>query len=183
MPPCRPGRGLALLGYRGTGKSTVGRLVAGMTNRRFLDVDLEIEVRSGRSIGAIFADSGEPIFREWEERILAELIERFPKAIIAPGGGSVLRERNRRLMREFGHVVWLTALPGELARRLEADDRDKAARPALTAAGAIAEIEQVLRERAPLYEGLADAIIETGGKSPEEVAHAILESWTTGNVP
>ncbi len=181
MPPSRPGRGLALVGYRGTGKSTVGRLLAGMTNRRFLDVDLEIEARSGRSIGAIFADSGEPVFREWEERILAEVVGKFPGAIIAPGGGSVLREPNRRLMREFGHVVWLTALPGELARRLQADLAGKPARPALTAAGPIAEIEQVLRERAPLYQALADVVIETGGKCPEEVAHAILGSWTTWN--
>jgi shikimate kinase len=179
MPPPRLGLGLALVGYRGTGKSTVGRLVASMANRQFLDVDLEIAARSGRSIGAIFAESGEPAFRDWEEQTLAELIGLFPGAVIAPGGGSVLREPNRRRLREFGHVVWLTAVPGELARRLEADDRGKPGRPALTAAGTTAEIEQVLRERTPLYEGLADSIIETGGKSPAEVAAAVLASWKT----
>jgi shikimate kinase len=86
-------------------------------------------------------------------------------------------------MRKFGHLVWLTACPLELARRLEADEPGRSARPALTSAGAIAEIEQILRERAPLYEALADAIIETGGKSPDEVAQAVLGSWTTWHRP
>ena len=179
MPTPRSGRGLALVGYRGTGKSTVGRLVAVRASRRFFDVDLELEARAGRSISSIFADWGEPVFRDWEAQILAELIEQFPEAVIAPGGGSVLGEANRGLIRDFGHVVWLTAPSGELARRLAADERGQSARPALTAAGAIAEIAQVLEERAPLYEGLANAVIETGGKCPEEVAQAVLESWTT----
>lgn len=178
MPPQRPGRGLALVGYRGSGKSTVGRLVAGLLNRTLLDVDVEIEARAGRSIGAIFAQLGESVFRDREELILAEVFEQFPDAVVATGGGSVTRESNRRRIREFGHVVWLTAVPDELARRLETDDRGLPGRPALTPAGTIAEIAQVLRERTAFYAGLADVVIETGGKSPEEVAAAILESWT-----
>jgi shikimate kinase len=171
----RLGRGVALIGYRGTGKSTVGRLLAGQMNRQFVDVDVEIEARAGRSIDAIFAESGEPEFRDWEERTLAELFEQFPEAVVATGGGSVLREQNRRGLRKFGQVVWLTAVPDELARRLVADDRSRLGRPALTPAGVIEEIADVLRERSPVYKGLADLEIETGGKSPEAVAAAILE--------
>ena len=78
----------------------------------------------------------------------------------------MLREANRRRLRDFGFVVWLTADPAELARRLEADRRGLAARPALTPAGTIAEIAEVLEVRTPLYQEVADAVIETGGKSP-----------------
>jgi shikimate kinase len=81
------GRGLVLIGYRGTGKSTVGRILAERSGRRFLDSDREIEARSGRSIGSIFALCGEPAFRDWEERILAELVAESPGAILATGGG------------------------------------------------------------------------------------------------
>ena len=95
MQPPRPGSGLALVGYRGTGKSTVGRLLAGTMKRKFLDVDLEIEARAGRSIAAIFCESGEPAFREWEERTMAVLFEQYPEAVVATGGGAVLREANR----------------------------------------------------------------------------------------
>jgi shikimate kinase len=183
MPPLGPGRGVALVGYRGTGKSTVGRLLAGAMNRMFVDVDVEIEARSGRSIAAIFAHSGEPVFRDWEERTMALLLERNPTAVVATGGGSVLREENRRRIREFGDVVWLTADPGELGRRLKADARGQEGRPALTKAGLIEEIAHVLRERTPIYEALADVVIETDGKSPEEVAASILECLLSRSSP
>jgi shikimate kinase len=182
IPPPRLGRGVALVGYRGTGKSTVGRLLAVQMNREFVDVDLEIETRSGRPIGAIFAESGEPVFRDWEERVLAELLGRLPEAVVATGGGSVLREQNRQRIREFGYIVWLTAPADELARRLGADERSGLARPALSAAGAIEEIAEILRVRMPIYEGLADFVIETGGKRPEEVAAEILERFASRNV-
>jgi len=181
MPSPRPGRGLALVGYRGSGKSTVGRLVAGLLNRTFVDVDLAIEARTGRTISAIFAESGESVFREFEEQALAEVFEQYPEGVVATGGGSVTRELNRRRIREFGHVVWLTAAAQELARRLEIDEGGHAGRPALTPSGAIAEIGQVLRERTAFYQGLADVEVETGGKSPEEVAAAVLASWTIWN--
>jgi shikimate kinase len=177
MAPSHRGRGVALVGYRGTGKTTVGRLLALKMNRSFIDVDLEIEARSGHSIDAIFSQSGEPEFRDWEERVLDDLLEQYPEAVVATGGGSVLREQNRRRIRNFGSVVWLTAIPDELARRLDSDFHRGAGRPALTAAGAIDEISQVLAERMPIYEAVADLVIETTGKSPEQVASAILERF------
>jgi shikimate kinase len=178
LTPCRrPGRGLALVGYRGTGKSTVGRILAGRLSRTFLDADIEIESRAGRSIAAIFSDGGESAFRDWEERTLAELIDQFPTAVLATGGGAVLRETNRRRVRDFGFVVWLRADPAVLARRLEGDTSSAASRPALTPAGAISEIARVLEERMPIYQGVADTAIETGGRSPDQVAAAILDCW------
>jgi shikimate kinase len=176
--PCRPGQGLVLVGYRGTGKSTVGQIVAGRSQRPFLDADKELEARAGRSARAILTEDGEPVFRDWEERTLAELIAAFPTAVVATGGGAVLRETNRRRLREFGFIVWLAAEPAELARRIESDPGGLAARPALTPDGTIAEIAGVLEVRMPLYRGLADTVIETGGKSPDQVAAAILECWS-----
>lgn len=175
-----PGHGLALVGYRGTGKSTAGRILAECLDRPFHDADLEIERRAGRSIAAIFRDGGEPVFRDWEERTLAELIDEFPTAVLATGGGAVVRETNCRRLREFGLVVWLRADPEALALRLAADRTGARRRPALTTGDAISEIAQVLVERTPLYESVADTAIETGGMSPEQVAAAILACWNTG---
>jgi shikimate kinase len=177
FPAGRAGPGLALIGYRGTGKSTVGRIVADRRNRRFLDADLEIEARAGRSIRSIFAEWGEPVFRDWEEQTLAELTSAFADAVLATGGGVVLRESNRRRIRGFGFVVWLRADPSVLARRLESDACGLAERPPLTPAGTLAEIAQVLEARIPLYQDLADLAVETHDKTPDQVAAAILGYW------
>jgi shikimate kinase len=172
-----PGRGLALIGYRGTGKSTVGRILAGRSDRIFLDADHEVEARAKEPLSTIFAREGESRFRDWEQQTLAELIERFPSAIIATGGGVVLREANRRILRDFGFVVWLTAQPAELARRLESDPGGLAARPPLTALGTVAEIARMLEVRTTFYQELASAVVQTDGRSPEEVVASILERW------
>ncbi len=171
------GPGLSLVGYRGTGKTTVGKLLADHLNLRFLDADLEIEARAGRSIMAIFAESGEPVFRDWEEQTLRELAEHNPGAVLASGGGVVLRPSNRRLLRDFGFVVWLQADPDELARRIEADLKAGTQRPTLTGSGTIAEIAQVLRERVPLYREVADVAISTVDRTPAEIAALILDLW------
>src|SRR5437764_14565885 len=100
------GRGLALIGYRGSGKSTVGRIVASRLDRTFLDADLEIEARAGRSIRAIFSQWGEPGFRDWEERTLAELTAANPAAALATGGGAGARAADGRPRRACGLVGW-----------------------------------------------------------------------------
>jgi shikimate kinase len=176
----RYGRGLVLIGYRGSGKSTVGKIIAERLNRPFLDSDLEIEARSGRTIAAVFAEEGEPSFRDWEEQTIADLVGRYPDAVIATGGGVVLRAANRRRIREFGFVAWLWARPEELARRLEADSRSLASRPALTCEGTLGEIVQVLAERAPVYRETAHETVDTGGKSPDMVASAVVSCWLPG---
>jgi shikimate kinase len=173
----KKGQGLALVGTRGSGKSTVGRILAGRLARPFLDADVELEARVGRPIAALFAEQGEPSFRDWEERVLTELAARHPGAVLATGGGVVLRAANRRLLRSFGFVVWLRADPEVASARLLADRDGVAARPALTSAGTINEIAGVLEARTPLYRGLADAVVETGGRTADEVADAISGIW------
>ena len=155
----------------------MGRILAERLGRPFVDADREIEARAGRTIWSIFADSGEEAFRDWEERTLAALTAENPGAILATGGGAVLREPNRLNLRRFGFVAWLTADPAELARRLQSDRPGLAGRPALTTAGTLDEIAQVLAARSPLYAGLADAVIPTDGKDPREVAEAIIGEW------
>jgi shikimate kinase len=174
-------RGLVLIGYRGSGKSTVGRIVAERAKRTFVDTDLEIQERSGRSIACIFAEEGEASFRDREERTFARLASARPRAVIATGGGIVLREANRRRIREFGFVAWLRAHPEELARRLEADPQGLATRPPLTRDGTIAEIIQVLAARTPFYQELADAIVDTENKGPELVASLVIDHWLPGS--
>jgi shikimate kinase len=173
-PPSALEKGVALVGYRGTGKSTVGRILAERLNRPFVDADLELEARTGRSIAAIFAAEGEPVFREWEERVLADLTTAFPRAVLATGGGAVLRQSNRNRIREFGLVVWLRADPAKLVRRLAADQAALESRPALTEAGTLAEIASVLKARTPLYQVLADMAVDTDDKTVDDVATVIL---------
>lgn len=179
----RDQHGLVLIGYRGSGKSTVGKIVAERLNRPFRDTDLEIEARSRRTIAAIFAEDGEAAFRDWEERTLAILTGEYPAAVLAAGGGIVLREANRRRMVDFGFVAWLRARPEELASRLETDPRSPMSRPALTCEGTLGEIGRVLAERVAFYEELADATIETEGKSPDLVASALIDRWLLGPKP
>lgn len=167
-----------LVGYRGTGKSTVGRLLAERLGRPFIDADDEIEARAGRSIRAIFEESGEPAFRDWEERVIREVAETRPGAVLATGGGAILREANRRLLREFGLVVWLKAGPEALARRLEADARTRSTRPSLTSGGVLDEIATVLAARTPIYESVAHASVDTEGTPPLDVVERLLAFWS-----
>lgn len=170
------GPGLALIGYRGTGKSSVGRIVAARLGRPFVDADVELEARAGRPIRRIFDEDGEPAFRDLEQEVVADLAGR-PGLVLATGGGAVLRPANRDALRRVGFVAWLTAPPEELARRLRADRRGLAVRPALTGAGILEEIRDVLAERLPLYRQTADVEVETLGLSTQQVAEAVIDAW------
>jgi shikimate kinase len=165
-------RGVVLVGYRGTGKSTVGRILADRLGRQFVDADAAFEARAGCSIARYFRERGEQAFREEEEAIL-EGLSTIKGLVLATGGGVVNRERNRERLRQMGLVVWLTAAPGILAARIAADAGQ--VRPALTAAGLLGEIEDVVAQRMPLYASVADLTIGTGERPPTEVA-ALIQS-------
>ena len=169
-------KGLALVGYRGTGKTTVGRILAERLGWRFADADLEVERLTGRSVSTIFSEDGEPTFREWEERVVANLCTQ-PSTVIATGGGAILRESSRLALRSFGLVVWLTADPETLSRRLLRDQNRPNARPALTVAGTLDEIAAVLAARTSLYREVSHLEIDTVGQTGPEVAQAILRDW------
>jgi shikimate kinase len=163
---------LFLIGYRGSGKTTVGRLVADRLGWAFLDADAVLEERYGRTIREIFAAEGEAGFRDKEAAVLADLCTRTD-TVIATGGGIVLRDENRRLLKRHGFVAWLTADPLTLLARIQADHTTTERRPDL-AGGGLAEVEQLLAVREPLYRACADVVVPVGALSPERAADAIL---------
>lgn len=176
-------QGLALVGYRGTGKSTVGRIVAERLGRAFADADREVEALAGRPIRAIFDEDGEPAFRDWESRVLLDLTTRLIGGVVATGGGAILSEANRRALRNFGLVVWLSAAPETLTHRLRSSRRGVEDRPSLTPAGTLGEIAGVLEMRTPLYREVAHVIVPTDDRTPEQVADAVLDAWSNIAAP
>lgn len=164
---------ITLIGYRGTGKTTVARLLAGALGYRWVDADDEVEKRAGATIAEIFAESGERGFRDREARVVADLC-RLERAVLALGGGAVLRHANREVIRSAGGpVVWLTASPQTILDRLAADAATTSRRPDLTVGG-LAEIEQLLETRLPLYRECATLVVDTEGKTPQTIADEIL---------
>jgi shikimate kinase len=161
-----------LIGYRGTGKSTVARLLALRLSCEWVDADVEVELRAGKSIAAIFADEGEGAFRELESQVVADLARRT-SAVIALGGGAVLREANRRAI-AAGTVVWLKASAETILDRLESDPTTSARRPNLTIQGGRAEVLKLLAEREPIYRQCAQFEVDTDGKDPGAIVDEVF---------
>jgi shikimate kinase len=165
---------IALIGYRGTGKTTVAQRLAMQLGWDWVDADVEVELRAGKSIAAIFADGGEPAFRDLEAAVVADLCHRT-ETVIALGGGAVLREDNRLAIKENGGaVVWLQASVDSIECRIAADPATSARRPNLTNTGGRTEIEQLLAERTPNYRACATLEVDTEGKAPVEIADEIV---------
>jgi shikimate kinase len=162
-----------LIGYRGTGKTAVASELASRLNYDWIDADDQIEQRSGKSIAAIFAEQGEPSFRDWESRIVSELAGRR-RSVVALGGGAVLREENRRAIANRGPVIWLTASVESIVERIAGDEATARRRPNLTASGGRAEVEQLLAQRTPFYRECATLTVNTDGKSVVQVANDIV---------
>lgn len=162
-----------LIGYRGCGKSSVGRLLAARLGWSFVDTDTLIEAAAGKSIAQVFAEEGEPAFRQREQVAIAEAV-RGGQQVLSIGGGAVLRPANRTALKAAGVCVWLTAPAETLAQRIAADPRSASARPNLTAAGGLAEIAALLAERMPLYASLADHAVETAGRDVNQVVDSIV---------
>jgi shikimate kinase len=160
---------LLLIGYRGTGKTTVARLLAERLGWSWLDADEALECRAGKSIAAIFAEGGEGAFRNLEREVLAELVQR-DRHVLALGGGVILRPENRELIKRAGMVVWLTADAETIHARIAADATTSERRPNLTAGGGIEEVRKLLAQREPFYRECADVLIDTAERTPSEVA-------------
>jgi shikimate kinase len=161
-----------LIGYRGSGKSTVAKLVAQRLAQTAYDSDVEVEQRAAKTIKQVFEEDGEQRFRDLEVAAIGQLA-RQPDAVLALGGGAVMREENREAIRE-ATVFWLKASPETVFQRISIDAKTAAQRPNLTALGGLAEIKALLADREPVYEACADFIVDTEGKSADQVADDIV---------
>jgi len=168
---------LYLTGYRGSGKTTVGRLLASRLGRRCIDLDDEIEANAGRSIREIFkGDGGETTFRDLETAALARVAAE-PAAIISLGGGAILRQENRDLIAKTGVAVWLKIDADTVLQRLASDVTTAERRPSLTGLPAREEVESLLVKREPLYRQVADFEVDAVGQSVAAIVDQIAAKF------
>ncbi|UCG11037.1 MAG: shikimate kinase [Deltaproteobacteria bacterium] len=166
---------LYLVGYRCTGKTSVGRKLAEALEWVFVDMDYELEVEEGMSTQEIVASRGWQYFRELEGQLL-ERLSQATRQVIATGGGVVTAPENIAIMRASGRAVWLHAGPGTIAKRMAADSNTVAQRPPLLGSDSFAEVEEVLAERLPLYQQTMHLQVGTDDLSLEAVAQHVL-AW------
>ena len=171
---------IILTGYRATGKSSIGKILADLLGFGFIDTDQTIEKRQGETIAEMVGRGCWDMFRRKEEDMLLELAPSKNK-VIATGGGSVMHENAWAKLRENALAVLLIADVKTICQRLAADNDTEDQSPALTEMGTMDEISMVLSERQPLYEKSSDLTINTEGKTPEEVAETILAELKKGN--
>ena len=162
---------LILCGMMGAGKTTIGVKIAELTGRRWYDTDGMIADKYGK-IADIFEYYGEPHFRKLETETVRELSLR-DNLVISTGGGLVLKTENNALLKENGKIVFLRASLETLAKRLKVDG----SRPLLQTSSETFRdrLEKLMRERVPVYEHVADYIVDVDGKTPEEIAVEIIE--------
>ncbi|MBO2944929.1 shikimate kinase [Paenibacillus sp. F411] len=159
---------IVLIGMMGTGKSTAGRWIAEQLGYEFVDLDHEIEVAAGKRIPDLFAEDGEPAFRNLESAVLAKVLS-CSKRVIATGGGAVLSESNCELMKRQGWVAALTAGAESIVERVREDQ----GRPLLAGGDLELKVRTILEERKDCYR-FADLTVDTTGISAEEAGRQIL---------
>lgn len=159
---------IILAGFMGTGKSTVGKLVAERLGMHFADTDATIESLDGRSIAVIFAEDGEIAFRRIESTVCLRIV-RLPERVIAVGGGALLDKYTRSVLESEGLIICLTADIDEIIERVGDD-------PSRPLFGDRAAIERLMAERAAHYASLPHHV-DTMGHTPEQVAEEIVELW------
>ena len=161
---------IVLMGYRGTGKSSVGRLLAARLGRELVSIDAEIVKRAQRSIPEIVAQEGWDYFRDLESDICRELASR-DQLVIDAGGGAILRAQNVEALKKNSTVFWLTASVETIVKRIGGDNQ----RPSLTGTKSfVEEIQDVLRERTPKYQAVADHSIATDDRSINQLVETLL---------
>lgn len=159
---------IILVGYRGTGKTTVGKELAEQVGYHFIDTDEEVVRESGKTIPEIFAEYGEPRFREMESKALRDITYR-DRSVISTGGGIILSADNRRHIMNNGFCVYLTASPFVIYQRIHRDSN----RPSLTGKSPMDEIVELLNKRHAFYEEVAAITIDTGNTPLAECVRII----------
>lgn len=166
-----PPRNLILIGFMGVGKSTVGRILAESLGWKLVDTDAVIAKVAGASVPKLFEREGEATFRARESQIVLGVCA-GERQVISTGGGAPLREENGAALRGAGLVVWLTARPEVVAARTS---RRAGQRPLLAGEEEpLTKILRLLSERGPIYQRLADHIVDTSDRSPKSASAEIL---------
>ncbi|MEE9425405.1 MAG: shikimate kinase [Methylococcales bacterium] len=161
-----------LIGPMGAGKSTIGRQLAKAQNCSFVDSDREIEARTGVSIATVFEYEGESGFRKREQQVIEDKVKRSP-IVLATGGGVVLSESNREALQTNGFVVYLSCSVDKLLRRTRTDS----SRPLLQTSDRRQRIDDLMREREPLYQQCAHFVVNTGEFPTKSAVRLILEAF------
>ena len=165
-------RNIILEGFMGSGKTTVSELLSEKLDLDLMDTDAAIETTEGRSISSIFEEDGEEAFRKMETELLTTIVkDHWRDMIISLGGGLPLREDNRKLLKEAGKVVYLKASPETVYERVKGNST----RPLLQCEDPLARIKELQAKRSELYDAAADLVINTDGKTPEEIAVEIIK--------
>ncbi len=168
---------IVLLGYRGSGKTTIGRKLADELWKTFVDTDAEVCKRlGGRTIKQIWDELGEPAFRQAECEVTAELLK-GDEQVIALGGGTVMQPTAREAIENATdtHCVYLQCEPAELHKRIHADTQTAAARPNLTSlGGGVEEIAKILAEREPTYIAVADKVLDVTRMTPDDAVRHLI---------
>ena len=157
-----------LIGLMGCGKSSIGRRLAKRLEIPLIDLDDYIVAKAGRTIPEIFAEQGEEAFRDMESAALREVLGK--PAVIATGGGAIMREENRALMKEHPPVIWLNAAPEFLADRIDGDSN----RPLIAKGETLKKLQKLAEVRYPLYETCADYTVPRGEMKKRKVLKSIL---------
>jgi len=164
-------RNIALIGFMGAGKTTVGRILAERLGLRFVETDDLVERMAGKPIPKIFEEDGEEVFRRLEAEAVREAAG-MDGVVISCGGGVVLRRENVEALKKTCVVVYLKTSPEEAYRRTLGDE----CRPLLMVEDRMKRIRELLSMREPLYESSADIVVKTDGLTPMEVAERIIEA-------
>jgi shikimate kinase len=159
-----------LIGFMGCGKSAVGRRLSGVTGSRFVDTDELVVKAGGCSIPGLFALCGEEGFRDLEERVLGELVG-TAGVVVSTGGGAVLRESNREVLKKIGIVIWLDSDPDVLFERAMRSGR----RPLLHTEDPRTTFDRLLAARRSVYEATADVRFDSTHVELDDVARGVLE--------
>ncbi len=163
-------RNIVLIGFMGTGKTSVANAIAREYGYDAVDTDRLICEKEGMSINEIFAQKGEEGFRQIETALIRDDLVKMTGMVISCGGGMPLREENRRLLKQAGTVIWLKTSMPKLMERLQGDTT----RPLLACPDPQARVRTLLKERAPLYSAAADREILTDEKTPAAIAREII---------
>ena len=173
VEPKNPGS-VFLIGFRCTGKSSVGRQLAAKLGWPFVDTDTLLVSERRMSIKEIVASHGWQAFRKMEQGVV-EQVCLLDRRVVATGGGVVLSEASLYLMKKSGRLVWLKALPETIKARMMLDPASEAFRPTLSSKDRLAEIEETLIERDPVYRQAMDFEVDTDGRQIDEICDTILE--------